>query len=103
MSDRSSSNGKKSELDKIREKRAARGQGEIADWATADPALLLGAIATLANRGGAIRFGYSRDGGAYSIGIYLANDKFTEYVRPSEDINYYLQSVIEDFAGPPHA
>lgn len=101
MSDRSSNNGKKSDLDKIREKRANRNQGGIADWSDADPALLLEAVALMAYRGGAIRFGYSRDGGAFAIGIYLSDDKFTEYVRPSEDINAYLRSIVEDFAGPP--
>lgn len=99
MSDRSSKNGKTSGVDKIRERRQQRASGEIADWATADAALVLETIANVSSAGGAIRFGYTRDGGAYAIGIYGSGEPFTEYVRPSEDINYYLQGLIEDFAG----
>lgn len=101
MSEKRSTNGKKTELDKIRERRASRQIDNVADWGSADPKILLRAVETLANRGGALRLGYSRDGGAYAIGIYLSNDRYTEYVRPHEDINYYLQSLVEDFDGPP--
>ncbi len=87
----------KSELDKIREKRARRSVHEIADWQNANPELVLRAIAVMAFKGGALRFGYTRDGGAYAIGIYLSNDRYTEYVRPSEDIDEYLTSIIRDF------
>jgi hypothetical protein len=87
---------KKSDLDKIRERRKGALQHEPADWLTADPTLVLRAIAAVARVGGALRFGYTRDGGAYAIGLYLSNDRTTEYVRPHEDINYYLEGLIED-------
>lgn len=93
--------GKPSELSKIREKRAQRQNGGIADWASADPAVVLQAIAVVSFRGGALRFGYSRDGGAYAIGIYLSDDRYTEYVRPSEDIDEYLRGLAEDLNGSP--
>lgn len=83
-------------LDGIRAKRAKRLDHEIADWQTADAETLLRAIAVVAYRGGALRFGYTRDGGAYAIGIYLGGDHFTEYIRPSEDINHYLASLAAD-------
>ena len=91
----------KSELDKIRERRAARRNDGIADWQSADPETVLRAIAAVGFKGGAIRFGYSRDGGAYAIGIYLSNDKYTEYIRPHEDIDQYLRDLIEDMASLP--
>lgn len=90
-------------LDKIRQKMADRQNGAIADWASCDAPLLLEAIAAVAYRGGALRFGYSRDGGAYAIGVYLSDDRFTVYVRPSEDINEYLRTLIESVAHLPGA
>lgn len=61
-----------------------------ADWTTADPSLLCGAVTAISTLGGAIRLGYTRDGGAYAIGIYGDGEYRTEYVRPDEDINDYL-------------
>lgn len=89
-------NGKDARLDKIRAKRRGKLDHEIADWQAADAGCVLQAIATLAYAGGAIRFGYTRDGGAYAIGIYLGGDHFTEYIRPHEDIDEYLRRLVED-------
>lgn len=99
MADRSSKNGKTSDVDRIRERRKQRTAHEIADWAAADAQLVLEAIANVSSAGGAIRFGYTRDGGAYAVGIYGSGEPFTEFIRPSEDIDYYLRGLIEDFAG----
>lgn len=70
-----------------------------ADWANADPKYLLAVICCIALRGGAIRLGYTRDGGAYAIGIYGDGEPFTEYVKPSEDINDYLRGLYENYSG----
>jgi len=70
----------------------------IADWETADAALLLRTVATVAATGGALRLGYTRDGGAYSVGIYGDGDPYTEYIRPSEDLDAFLRDVLESFA-----
>lgn len=99
MSNRSSKNGESNELDRIRARRQAKQAHDIADWAAADGALLHEAIAVVAATGGALRFGYTRDGGAYAIGIYGSSQPYTEYIRPSEDIDYYLRGLIEDFRG----
>jgi hypothetical protein len=74
----------------------SNGQG-VTDWETADAALLCRAIATVAATGGALRFGYTRDGGAYSVGIYGDGDPYTEYIRPSEDVDAFLRDIIESF------
>ena len=71
-----------------------RGRGETADWATATGATVIRAITSAANTGGAIRFGYSRDGGAYAVGIYGDGEPYTEFVKPSEDIDDFLEKVI---------
>lgn len=67
---------------------------EPADWSSVNPALLHGAIAAITGQGGAIRFGYTRDGGAYSIGILGDGEPRTDYVRPNEDIEDYLRQLI---------
>lgn len=83
-------------LDKLRAKRKGKLDHEISDWQTANPDLVLRAIAVVAYKGGALRFGYTRDGGAYAIGVYLGGDHFTEYIRPSEDIDRYLADLAAD-------
>lgn len=68
-----------------------------ADWETVDHELLAKAIAAVAGMGGAIRLGYTRDGGAYAVGIYGDGEPFTEYVPPSDDMDEYLRGVINDY------
>jgi len=68
-----------------------------ADWTAADGDLLSRFAASVSRDGGAVRLGYTRDGGAYAIGIYGDGDPYTVYVPPSEDINDWLRSAIEDF------
>lgn len=88
---------KKSDLQKIREKRQEKIFHAPADWMEADADVLRRAIAAAGFKGGALRFGYTRDGGAYAIGVYGSGDPFTEYVKPGDDINAYLQTLIDDF------
>lgn len=78
-------------------RRKARGSSAKADWNTVDPPLLQQVIATVASAGGAIRFGYTRDGGAYSIGFLGDGEPYTEYLRPSDNIGEYLEGVIRDW------
>lgn len=66
---------------------------ETADWLNADAELLRNVVAAVAYTGGAIRFGYTSDGGAYSIGLYGDGQPYTVYVRPSEDINQALREL----------
>lgn len=72
-------------------------KGSPADWGSVDGALLSRAVAAVAKRGGALRLGYTRDGGAYAVGIYGDGEPFTEYVPPSDDMDLYLKGMIEDY------
>lgn len=81
-----------------RRTRRNRPTGETADWGTVDPHMLLYAVAAIAARGGALRLGYTRDGGAYSVGIYGDGEPYTEYIRPSEDVNDVLRGIGDDFS-----
>lgn len=71
--------------------------GEVADWHRADASLCVTAICAAAAQGGAIRFGYTSDGGAFAVGIYGDGAPYTEYIPPSGDINATLQDVIDLF------
>lgn len=88
---------KSKEIDRLQQRRKERQNHDVADWMAADETLLRRAIAAAALKGGALRFGYTRDGGAYAIGVYGSGDPFTEYLRPGEDIDAYLQSLIDDY------
>lgn len=73
----------------------SRPSSGVADWGQATAELLQRAISTAAIGGGALRFGYSRDGGAYAIGIYGDGEPYTEFVQPNEDIDGILAKIIE--------
>lgn len=79
-------------------RRVTYAQGITADWASVDAEKVIRAIAAVGAAGGAIRFGYTRDGGAYAIGIMGDGDPYTEYLRPSDDVGEYLDVLIEQWS-----
>lgn len=78
--------------------RKRRKTEDVADWHGIDGDLLRTLIATVTSHGGAIRFGYSRDGGAYSVGVYGDGKPFTEHRGCTEDIVGWLESFRDDYA-----
>lgn len=68
-----------------------------ADWGSVDAKMLVHLIETASRKGGALRLGYTRDGGAYAIGVYAGPNYFTDYVRPEEDIDEYLELLTDRF------
>lgn len=79
-------------------RRLTRGNGGAADWSTVDADTLQQTIVAVSMAGGAIRFGYTGDGGAYAIGIYGDGDKpYTEYLRPGENVEAFLVDVQTTF------
>jgi hypothetical protein len=81
-------------------RRKARGKQQSADWTSIPADLLQQAIATITGAQGAIRFGYTRDGGAYAVGILGDGEPYTEYLRPSDDVVAYFEGLIQDWEGP---
>jgi len=75
-------------------KRAGSG---IADWANANPENVLQLVCAVAREGGAARLGYTRDGGAYSIGLYLGKDSKTYYCNDAEGIDPYVRELKDQF------
>ena len=68
---------------------------DVADWGTVTPNLLVDLCQVVSGLGGAVRIGYTRDGGAYSVGIYLDDDRETFYCRPSDDLNDFVLRLTE--------
>ena len=99
----SDKNGKepaKGMLARIRAKReAAAGEGGRADYKTATPGWLAAAIIAVTQAGGAIQFGYSRDGGVYTIVILMDGEIDKNYVKQSEGIDNFCEELWTDFAG----
>ena len=77
--------------------KAAGSASNGADWMDCDGKELQKAIAAASFKHGALRFGYSRDGFAYAVGIYIGEQRITEYIRPSEDIDNYLRLLTTAF------
>lgn len=59
-------------------------------------------IELVTSRGGAIRFGYSRDGNAGSVGVYYGDERDTLYIRPSEDYHNSFARIQEYFQARPN-
>lgn len=76
---------------------ATRKGGGVADWRNANPDTALRLVCAVASQGGAVRYGYTRDGGAYSIGIYMGEDSKTYYCNEAEGINEQLTELAEYF------
>lgn len=70
---------------------------EAVDWTGIDGQKLIRAVAAAARCGGAIRCGYSRDGGVYSIGVYGDGDPYTEYCRTAGELEEILEAIVELF------
>lgn len=60
------------------------------------PWLVLAAlVAEMAETGGAVRIGLTRDRGALALGMYHGDDYATEYIRPNEDVEAALHAIAD--------
>lgn len=82
---------------KTGERKRRRHDDTVADWGGADAELLRRVIEAVTLGGGAIRFGYSKDGGAYGIGIYGDGEPFTEYLPATADVDGWLEGFKLDY------
>lgn len=65
-----------------------------ADWEQADAALLKMFTLAVVKRAGAVRYGYTRDGTNYSVGVYGDGDPYTLYCGGTYDINTWLRERL---------
>lgn len=88
-------------------RRRNRGNGASADWGAADAKLLHRLITAVARMGGAIQFGYTKSQDQYVIRVVGDGEPFNEYLRPTEDVDYWLEGFCEDYeldgTSPPRA
>lgn len=71
--------------------------GGKADWTGADPRWVAAVVTAVTGQGGAVSFGYSRDGGAYSVGVFLDGDRETLWINGSAEINDELEAIWHMF------
>ena len=72
-------------------------------WNDVDNDTIRSIIAFAEHVDGAVRFGRSRDRGVYSIGFYVGDEHFTEWVRGGDESSVafrdLLHELYEDFEG----
>lgn len=79
------------------------GNTGTADWGSVTPEVISSLVGMVTSRGGAVRFGYTRDGGAYALGLYYGNDSKTYYCRPNEDVIEFLRTWEEFYQTFPYS
>lgn len=84
-------------LRRRKERREKRGNSATADWESANPELLIRLIGCVTALKGTITFGYTRDGGAYYVNYYVGGESEKEYVRPTEDLDKWLQVEVDSW------
>lgn len=79
------------------ERRANRGDGQAADWGQCNGKALAYAIGAVTKHGFAVLLGYTAEQGAYTVRVIGIEGMRPDYIRPTEDIDAYLQQLGEDF------
>ncbi len=74
---------------------AQRRQGKLADWGGCDCGLLQAVVVKITALGGAVTFGTSRDGGAYSVTLLLDGDRETLWFNGDADLDDEMHAVVE--------
>lgn len=69
------------------------------DWGRIDDQLIFKLVQAATEEDGAIMFGYSRDGGAYSVKIYGGGDTQTFYEHEDEAITRIMTNIMEVLNG----
>lgn len=72
---------------------SARGSGE-ADWGGCSPGRIQAVVVGITRLGGAATFGTSRDGGAYSLTLFLDGDREQLWFNGDADLDEELLHVI---------
>ena len=70
--------------------------GDRIDWASYSPDKIVGLISVVVRRGGAVRYGATRDGDGYSIGVYMGENSKTYYANSTEELDD-LMEYLHDY------
>lgn len=71
-------------------------QGEQPDWGRIDPELIWRLLQKCTQNDGAVMFGYSRDGGSYSLKIYAGGEPRKAYFHKDAELVDFVQYLIEE-------
>lgn len=82
---------------KREERRKNRGQAVVCDWSSADPERIVALISSITSQNGLCSFGYTRDAGAYTVTVIMDGERYTDYCRPTEDVNQFLEFLRDDY------
>jgi len=94
-----SSSRDESKSEQRKNRRALRHAVDSIDWSAADPQRIKSAVVAVTREGCAIQFSTTKDGSTLVVRIIGdADEPYNEYVRPSEDVDLYLQGLCEDFS-----
>ncbi len=89
---------RRNENDKPGKPNRRRKRSEPVSWSDVDPGTITGFIELAEELDGAVRFGRSRDGCVYSIGFYLGDDRFTEWVRGIDDVDLEFKRLHDEIS-----
>lgn len=81
--------------DRDRKRQFKQRQGGVVDYADADGDILKAAIAAVGSIGGAIRFGYSRDGGVYAVGVLGDGEPYTLWCKDTAELHGTLRDLAD--------
>lgn len=72
--------------------------GTLADWDRAEGEAIRVLVSTVCSQGGAVLLGYSRDRGAYRVIIMDDDDKITEWIPCTTDLNEALYNLAAELS-----
>lgn len=79
--------------------RENRGTAAEVVWGTVDASVLRLVIDSVTRAGGAIMFGRTSDGGAYSICVLQDDQRLKEYPHTTEECEELLRAIAEEVLG----
>jgi len=81
---------------KLAERFSQGTRGEQPDWGRIDPELLWKLIQRCTADDGAVMFGYSRDGGAYSLKVYAGGEPEKAYLHSDAEMTDFITYLLEE-------
>lgn len=94
-------NGDKKVEERDAKRRFQQRQSHSADYAAVDRNILIRALCSVSLAGGALRFGYSRDGNIFAVGVLGDGDAYTLWATSVEELDITLSDLAEHFEDIP--
>ena len=65
-------------------------------WSEVSDDTIRGFIELAEHFDGAVRFGRSRDRGVFSVGLYIGDERFTEWIPGGDDASVVFDTVLRE-------